>query len=59
MHVVMHVPVHVRKCACSKASMEARDKKLVKVIAMHATVAEREDELGKTSDIYDDVNMRQ
>ena len=44
MHVVMHVPVF--------ESVEARDKK--NVIAMHATVAEREDKLGKTCDIYDD-----
>ncbi len=42
-------------------SVEARDEKLmINVNVSYATVAEREDEheLGKTSDIYDDVNMR-
>ncbi len=39
---------------------ESVDEKLmINVNVSYATVAEREDELGQTSDVYDDVNMRQ
>ncbi len=38
-------------------SVDENDKRLVNV--SYAIVAEREDGLGQTSDIYDDVNMRQ
>ncbi len=39
---------------------ESVDEKLmINVNVSYATVAEREDGLGQTSDIYDDVNMRQ
>ena len=41
-------------------SVEARDKKLmINVNVSYATVAERDDGLGQTGDIYDDVNTRQ
>ncbi len=41
-------------------SVEDKDDKLmINVNVSYATVAEREDGLGQTSDIYDDVNMRQ
>ncbi len=35
------------------------EKLMINVNVSYATVAEREDGLGQTSDIYDDVNMRQ
>ncbi len=38
---------------------EKDDKLMINVNVSYATVAEREDELGQTSDVYDDVNMRQ
>ena len=39
---------------------ESVDEKLmISVNVSYATIAEREDGLGHTSDIYDDVNMRQ
>ncbi len=41
-------------------SVESRDEKLmINVNVSYATVAEREDGLGQTGDIYDDVNTRQ
>ncbi len=41
-------------------SVEDKDEKLmINVNVSYATVAEREDGLGQTNDIYDDVNMRQ
>ena len=41
-------------------SVDEKDEKLmINVNVSYATVAEREDKLGQTSDIYDDVNMRQ
>ena len=41
-------------------SVDENDEKLmINVNVSYATVAEREDKLGQTSDIYDDVNMRQ
>ncbi len=48
--------LHTGRGACPNVpvfeSVEARDKKLmINVNASYATVAEREDELGKTSDI--------
>ncbi len=39
---------------------ESVDEKLmINVNVSYATVAEREDQLGQTSDVYDDVIMRQ
>ena len=41
-------------------SVDENDKRLIiNVNVSYSTVAEREDELGQTSDIYDHVNMRQ
>ena len=41
-------------------SVESRDEKLmISVNVSYAIVAEREDGLGQTSDIYDDVSTRQ
>ena len=41
-------------------SVDENDKRLmINVNVSYGTVAEREDELGQTSDIYDDVIMRQ
>ncbi len=41
-------------------SVDDKDEKLmINVNVSYANVAKREDGLGQTSDIYDDVNMRQ
>ncbi len=41
-------------------SVDENDKTLIiNVNVSYATITEREDELGQTSGIYDDVNMRQ